>query len=423
MILHGPADFHRTMSPRDLPVWRFTSTFSGRFATAHHGPRSRHRIRQNHAGPQMLLDGGIAGDRKLWSCKAAQRCSGPSPLAWPGNARAASATRSDTRSASSYLSDASRICFVTGASCSAGSGIIRNCRGVRVLIFDGFHGRNLLSDVALALAKRLQQNAAGPEAGGDVRRAGSGTRRPLPRRGSRGRQTAVRSSNPGRPIPVEIRWSDYGDRHPARNRRQMPWNESFNPAAGICSCSCPAWARSLRRSTLSGLPAWSRIFLPLHGDLPRRPGSRLQSFDRRKIVVATNVAETSVTSTASGMWWTPDSPVSPPRPNGNPDAVHRAHQPGVRRPAEAGRAGRTAHSTCWRLWTERRPRPSRRNTPGSAVRTSRKSLCSLTPESARPPTSTAGSSGPRRGQAHGTPLQILRALRPSGDQVKRSARI
>ncbi|MCW5556432.1 MAG: hypothetical protein KIT22_01075 [Verrucomicrobiae bacterium] len=44
------------------------------------------------------------------------------------------------------------------------------------------------------------------------------------------------------------------------------------------------------------------VFLPLHGDLPPEEQDRaFQSFDRRKIVVATNVAETSVTIDASGM--------------------------------------------------------------------------------------------------------------------------
>ena len=94
--------------------------------------------------------------------------------------------------------------------------------------------------------------------------------------------------------------------------------------------------------------------IPLHGDLP--PADQDRAFagsDRRKIVVATNVAETSVT--IDGIRHVIDSGMArvarfdAERGFGTLliEEISRASAD-----QRAGRAGRTAPGTCHRLWTE-----------------------------------------------------------------------
>src|SRR6185369_4471514 len=102
--------------------------------------------------------------------------------------------------------------------------------------------------------------------------------------------------------------------------------------------------------------------LPLFGDLPAEQQDRvLDEFGHRKIILATNVAETSLT--IEGVTAVVDSGqarqmrVSPatglPRLELVPVSQASADQ-------RAGRAGRTAPGICWRLWDEssHRARPA-----------------------------------------------------------------
>jgi ATP-dependent helicase HrpB len=116
-------------------------------------------------------------------------------------------------------------------------------------------------------------------------------------------------------------------------------------------------------STPAGEPL---ALLPLHGDLPPEEQDRaFAPHPRRKVVVATNVAETSVT--IDGIRHIVDSGLARVARYDAERGIHTlALEPISRASADQrqGRAGRTAPGTCHRLWTESADldRPER-NTP------------------------------------------------------------
>ena len=96
------------------------------------------------------------------------------------------------------------------------------------------------------------------------------------------------------------------------------------------------------------------LILPLHGDLPKEDQALVfRETEKRKIILATNVAETSLTipgvatvidaglhRQASYSWWS-GVPALKTKPISQASATQRA-----------GRAGRTAPGACYRLYTE-----------------------------------------------------------------------
>jgi ATP-dependent helicase HrpB len=96
------------------------------------------------------------------------------------------------------------------------------------------------------------------------------------------------------------------------------------------------------------------LLLPLHGELPpREQDAAVAQYDRPKIVVATNVAETSIT--IDGVRVVIDSglariPRYDPNRGINTLLVERISRSSAEQ--RAGRAGRTAPGRCIRLWTE-----------------------------------------------------------------------
>src|SRR5215210_795230 len=109
--------------------------------------------------PQMLLDAGLAGDKKvlvLQPRRVAARTVA-ARVAWERKCRLGAEVGYQIRF-DDQTSLGTRICFVT-------EGILLrwlqddvNLPDVGVILFDEFHERNLLSDVALALVKELQKS-------------------------------------------------------------------------------------------------------------------------------------------------------------------------------------------------------------------------------------------------------------------------
>src|SRR4029450_3706408 len=95
------------------------------------------------------------------------------------------------------------------------------------------------------------------------------------------------------------------------------------------------------------------LLLPLHGELaPHDQDAGVARYERPKVVVATNVAETSIT--IDGVRLVIDSglariPRYDPNRGINPLLVERISQASAEQ--RAGRAGRTAPGKCLRLWT------------------------------------------------------------------------
>jgi ATP-dependent helicase HrpB len=106
-------------------------------------------------------------------------------------------------------------------------------------------------------------------------------------------------------------------------------------------------------SKLSALNGFS--VMPLHGELPpREQDAALSPSDRRKIIVATNIAETSLT--IDGVTAVVDSGLARVARFDGARGINTLFTEAISSASagqRAGRAGRTAPGVCARLWTER----------------------------------------------------------------------
>ena len=235
--------------------------------------------------------------------------------------------------------------------------------GLDAVIFDEFHERNLLSDVALGLVKAIQEKKR-PELKVVVMSATLDTVSVAKYLGD-----APVLISEGTMFPVEINYLEYGNKSPMAEQAAEAVEEIINagesgdilvfmPGMGEIQATLAA-CRSLRINEKVAL-------IPLHGELPgddQEQGICSNTF--RKIVVSTNVAETSVT--IDGVRHVIDSGLArvarydPERGIGTLmiEEISRASAD-----QRKGRAGRTAPGTCRRLWTESNHlNRSERNTP------------------------------------------------------------
>src|SRR3954468_4732333 len=168
----------------------------------------------------------------------------------------------------------------------------------------------------------------------------------------------------GRPFPVQVRFDRRGEQGKLEDRAVKHVVEALRAADGHVLVFFPGVGEILRcEAALRSIAAVDEYaVMPLFGDLPpEKQDQVLQDVGRRKIVLATNVAETSLT--IEGVTAVIDSGqarqmrVSPatglPRLELVPISQASADQ-------RAGRAGRTAPGVCWRLWDEasHRARPA-----------------------------------------------------------------
>ena len=147
------------MSPRDLPVWQLHADIIRALTAGNQlvlvaatGSGKTTQV------PQMLLDAGLAGTKRIVVLQprrvAARTVS--ARVAWERQGKLGGEVGYQVRF-EDHLSAASRLCFVTEGILLRWLQNDRELRDVGVVMFDEFHERNLLSDVALALVKRLQQ--------------------------------------------------------------------------------------------------------------------------------------------------------------------------------------------------------------------------------------------------------------------------
>lgn len=147
--------------------------------------------------------------------------------------------------------------------------------------------------------------------------------------------------------------------------RLPPWEA----AAKTCAALLPAersghalvfmpGAYEIQRTCaeLAKNPAFSEFaLLPLHGELPpREQDAALAPSARRKIIVTTNIAETSLT--IDGVTAVIDSGLARIARFDGARGINTLFTEQIARPSaeqRAGRAGRTAPGVCARLWTER----------------------------------------------------------------------
>jgi ATP-dependent helicase HrpB len=302
--------------------------------------------------PQMLLDGGACSGRivVLQPRRVAARTVA-ARVAWERNGKLGGEVGYQIRF-EDRTSLGTRICFVTEGILLRWLQDDPGLQDISVILFDEFHERNLLSDVALALAKRLQETRR-PDLKIVVM---SATLEAEPVAKYLGDKCRILVSE-GKAFPVEIRHADLHDERPVSEQAAdlvaqitqsgapgdilvfMPGMGEINATIGACRA-----AETNERLAL----------IPLHGELPPEEQDTAFAPNRfRKVVVATNVAETSVT--IDGIVHVIDSGLARvARYEAERGISTLFIEPISRASAEqrAGRAGRTQPGVCHRLWTE-----------------------------------------------------------------------
>lgn len=252
------------------------------------------------------------------------------------------------------VSERTRIRFVTEGILLRQMSFDATLRGVSAIVFDEFHERHLYGDISLARALQIQRGVR-PDLKIIVMSAtlDAGLLRqylaPCEVLVSQGRSFPVRVEYLPKAVNFELEsvW-EVAARECARLAEETPGDLLvFMPGAYEISRTVQAIQGS---RTLRGC-----VVLPLHGELPPEAQDRaVDRYDTRKIIVSTNVAETSLT--IEGVTAVVDSGLArvarfDPHRGINTLLIEKISATSADQ--RAGRAGRTAPGQCVRLWTER----------------------------------------------------------------------
>ncbi|MBG88565.1 MAG: ATP-dependent helicase HrpB [Verrucomicrobiales bacterium] len=232
-------------------------------------------------------------------------------------------------------------------------------KGISAILFDEFHERHLYGDITLARALDIQESTRpdlqlmvmSATIDSDLIAAYLGTRE--------GKCRVVNSD--GRTFPVDIEYA----RKPSYENRAPIWEQAADAFSEFTRRNDPG-------DTLIFMPGAFEIhktietlrhrkeargheILPLHGELNTKDqDAAVNRYSKPKIVVATNVAETSLT--IDGIRLVIDSglariPRYDPYRGINTLLIEKISQASADQ--RTGRAGRTASGICLRLWSER----------------------------------------------------------------------
>ncbi len=254
----------------------------------------------------------------------------------------------------SRVSDATRIRFVTEGILLRQMSFDPQLRGISAIVFDEFHERHLYGDISLARALQIQR-----------------TRRP-------DLKIIVMSATLDAALlkdylaPCDVLTSQ-GRTFPVRIE-YLPKSVNFehDPVWAVAARECERVAAETTGDLLVFMPGAFEISrtvqeiqgshalrgfacFPLHGELPPDAQDRaVARYDTRKIIVSTNVAETSLT--IDGVTAVVDCGLArvaryDPHRGINTLLIEKISV--ASSDQRAGRAGRTAPGVCLRLWTER----------------------------------------------------------------------
>jgi ATP-dependent helicase HrpB len=222
--------------------------------------------------------------------------------------------------------------------------------GTSVVIFDEFHERGLESDLALGLVRLLQQTVR-PELRIVVM---SATLTVETVAGYLDNCPIIASE--GRLHPVEIRYEPAPERKPQPETVAAAIGRLLGRTEADLLVFLPGLAeiRQTARALADLAEECDLAVLPLHGDLPpEQQDAALLPQPRRKVVLATNVAETSVT--VEGVSGVVDSGLARELQFDPAVGLDRLKLTPISRASadqRAGRAGRTRPGVCVRLWSE-----------------------------------------------------------------------
>lgn len=222
--------------------------------------------------------------------------------------------------------------------------------GVAAVLFDEFHERGLESDLGLALALDAQANLR-PDLRILVMSAtldGLSVARLLG-------DCAVVASD-GRAFPVALEWQQRPELREVVDATARTVRRALAAGPGDALVFLPGVAEIRRVAERLGDLGPGADVMPLYGDLPAEVQDRAirpSVPGRRKIVLATSIAETSLT--IDGVSIVVDSglkrvPRFDPRSGMSRLETVRVSQASAEQ--RRGRAGRLGPGTCWRLWGE-----------------------------------------------------------------------
>jgi ATP-dependent helicase HrpB len=221
---------------------------------------------------------------------------------------------------------------------------------IGVVVFDEFHERSLNSDVALGMVRRVQQT---------VRQelrivVMSATLAAQPIASYLGGCPVVESE--GRLHPVEIHYLPQIDTRQTIVLAAQGVEQLLGDTDGDLLVFLPGVGeiRQLGRELASLAERENLAVMELFGDLPpEKQDAVLSPSDRRKVVLATNVAETSITiDGVTGVVDTGLARVLQFDPHVGLDRLEVTPISRSSADQRAGRAGRTRPGVCLRLWSE-----------------------------------------------------------------------
>ena len=254
----------------------------------------------------------------------------------------------------SRVSEQTRIRFVTEGILLRQMSFDATLRGVSALVFDEFHERHLYGDISLARAVQIQQSTR-PDLKIIVMSAtlDAGALKtylaPCEVLVSQGRSYPVRIEY----LPKTVNF----EAEPVWDVAARECERVAGISGGDLLVFMPgAYEISRTVQAIQGLRELRDfVTFPLHGELPPEQQDRaVARYDTRKIIVSTNVAETSLT--IDGVTTVIDCGLArvarfDPHRGINTLLIEKISAASADQ--RAGRAGRTAPGVCVRLWTER----------------------------------------------------------------------
>ena len=278
------------MPENSLPIWEIHSQI---ISTLRNGNRLV-LVAPTGSGkttqvPQMLLDAGLAGDKKivvLQPRRVAARTVA-THVAWERKCKVGEEVGYQIRF-EDQTSLGTRISYMTEGILLRWLQDNRALSDVGIILFDEFHERNLLSDVSLALVKHLQQTAR-PDLKLVVM---SATLDAEPVADYLGNACPILHSE-GQSFPVEVRYSTHHDERAITEQAADVVEHIVNsgepgdvlvfmPGMGEINATINALHAAHTKERLA--------FIPLHGDLP--PEQQDLAFapnSLRKIIVSTKI--------------------------------------------------------------------------------------------------------------------------------------
>lgn len=302
--------------------------------------------------PRALLDAGlgkigeivVVEPRRIAARMAAHRVA--HELGEPVGRRVGYRVRFDAK-----VSRETRVTFVTEGILARRLDTDPDLEGVSIVVFDELHERHLHTDLALARARRARERRALRSPLSIVAMSATLEAEPV----ARFLDAPIKNVE-GRTFPIDVRYAAAPDDRPLERRVRAAVVRLLEEGLDGDVLAFLPGAGEIRRATeeLEGpARALSLDVVPLHGDLPPDAQDRaIRRGPRRKVILSTNVAETSLT--IEGVVAVVDSGLariarcSPWTGLTSLDTLPISRASAAQR---AGRAGRVRAGVCERLYT------------------------------------------------------------------------